>query len=113
MAWQLGAGKPGGKIRRLKRDVFQYLSDRETYTEKMQLWAGNPDLPEPEAPTPPYPLVLYHQIERFGIPLVAGGILNQPTEAWLLVNAAGAAEAEWLSIKQKLLTQQTKRPGHV
>jgi len=58
-------------------------------------------LERPAEPIAPYPLVLYNQVQSFQILPIQGGLLDQPTELWLLINAAGSAENEWHAIQQR------------
>lgn len=78
-----------------------YLRERDQYQTNLYLWAGNEQLPQPEEPVAPYPLVLHGQVQSYQKLPVAGGLLDQPTELWLLINAAGNAEAEWQQIQQR------------
>lgn len=102
MAWRrLGAGIIGGRIKRLKRDVHQYLGEKDQHSKNLFLWAGNEQLARPEEPIAPYPLILHNQVQSYQHLPVIGGLLDQPTELWLLINAAGNAEAEWHAIQRK------------
>lgn len=79
-----------------------YLREKDQYQTNLFLWAGNEQLPQPEEPVAPYPLVLHSQVQSYQKLPITGGILDQPTELWLLINVAGNAEAEWHAIQQRI-----------
>jgi len=47
--------------------------------------------PRPLVPEPPLPLSLYWEIKQMNMPLLSGGLLDQPDHIWQLVVLAGRA----------------------
>ena len=57
----------------------------------------------------PDALLLWMQCREFGIPLVAGGILEQPEPLWSLMNTAGAAYTNYLRQRQEQKEDEAQR----
>ena len=81
----------------------------QRHSHQLALWAGNSEMERPPDPVAPYPLILHSYVQSYHVLPVQGGIMDQPTEMWVLMNAAGSAEAEWREIQDRIQQSFSKR----
>jgi len=73
MGWAFGGRIVGGKLEELRAELLDYYGTLTEISEGI-----NQPVPEP-----PEVMVLWRQCKALGLPLAAGGVLDQP-HIWLL-----------------------------
>lgn len=90
------------KLIELHEAVRNYLDSAETLHAATQQGWQDDEVAPPTLPELPLPLRWYLASQEYHVLLVAGGILDQPAWNWLLMQEAGNAYNEHLSIQEKI-----------
>jgi hypothetical protein len=99
----------------LKKDVRQYLKDREEWEVKwgnlLLLDEASRPAEMPPMPLAPYELNLWYQCDKYQSLLCDGGILDQPYITWTLIQVCGSvvSEQEYVEFKRKELNEKLKK----
>lgn len=82
----------GGRLKlELELQVRNYIVDYAEYEGKLETWERFGRLNRrPAAPAPPHWLALWFELQRWpGHLLVSGGLLDQPSWSWEMIDLAG------------------------
>jgi hypothetical protein len=70
--------------------VREYAGARRKYDKSLESMRGIEDAPHVKAPIPPQPLLLWLELKSWNThQLVAGGLMDQPSYVWDLIQLAG------------------------
>lgn len=107
----MGSGKRGLIRAQLEQEVRHYLTNKALYEDKVKQAKeqARPGNEYPKPPVMPEYLALGLEMQRWGVLLVNGGLLDQPAWTWELVDLALSvyyAVQEENRINMQLLTGQ-------